>query len=166
MPTDLSSDVVLALVLAALWLVGGLIAVVQLRASRGRSLGTQLAHEPGARRMRWIALAVLVGAAIWVGLAGLPAATAGILIGLLVLGAVVNWVRPASGERECGSTGVRHSWHVLGFSDVSEWRLTGEHLRFRLFGEWTAAPLPEGQHEAVRTSLTAVAGDRESRFDR
>lgn len=164
MPFDLRPDVLLALALAALWVLAGLIGVLRLRAARGARLGERLGQQTGKPLGRMLILGALVAALVAVLLAewepGLQAAVGG----LLVASALLTWLRPGAADRECGTEGVRHSWYVIGFREVAEWRLTGEHLRFRLFGEWTAAPLPEIEHPRVRQNLESVAADRESRF--
>ena len=48
------------------------------------------------------------------------------------------------------------------FAELEEWRLTGDHLRFRLFGIWTSAPLPRPDQAAIRTALEREAAERES----
>lgn len=164
MPFDLRPDVLLALSLAALWVLAGLFGVLRLRTARGSRMGERLAHQSGQARGRWLILGVLAAALVAVVLADWEPALQGVTAALLAAAALLTWLRPGAEERECGTEGVRHSWYVLGFSQVAEWRLTGEHLRFRLFGEWTAAPLPENEQPRVRQVLESVAADRESRF--
>ncbi|MHC4377364.1 MAG: hypothetical protein ACYS26_12250 [Planctomycetota bacterium] len=164
MPFDLRPDVLLALALAALWVLAGLFGVLRLRSARGARLGDRLGQQTGKPLGRVLILGALAAALVTVVLADWEPALQAVVGGLLVVAALLTWLRPSSDERECGTEGVRHSWYVIGFREVAEWRLTGEHLRFRLFGEWTAAPLPENEHPRVRQNLESVAADRESRF--
>jgi hypothetical protein len=59
---------------------------------------------------------------------------------------------------------VQRGWHARRLEELEEWRLTGEHLRFRLFGEWTAVPLAPEHHAAMRARLVACCAERESPF--
>jgi heme exporter protein D len=73
-------------------------------------------------------------------------------------------VAPAETDRVLAQKGVRIGYHVRRFAVLEEWRLTGEHLRVRLFGEWTALPVPPAHQEQLRKQLEAEAPERESRF--
>ena len=73
-------------------------------------------------------------------------------------------LRPASADRICGTKGVRRGWYVRSFEQLEEWRLTGDHLRFRLRGEWEAVPLAAARHDEFGQRLRAAAPDRESSF--
>jgi len=86
---------------------------------------------------------------------------AGVLI-ILSMAAVV--LAPHPGDGACGTEGVRSgSWsHTYG--DLEEWRLTGDHFRFRFGGVWRAVGIPSGLHDEVRGRLEALAEERESRF--
>jgi len=53
---------------------------------------------------------------------------------------------------------------VRRFEDLEEWRLTGDHLRWKLFGEWQACEVPSAESESLRTKLEQLIPDRESRF--
>jgi hypothetical protein len=164
MPFELRPDVLLALVLATVWVAAGLLGVLRLRSARGKRLGDSLGRQAGKPHGRWLTLAALSAALVAVALSDWePALQVGVG-GLLVAAGLLTALRPGSADRECGSAGLRHSWYVLEFERLTEWRLTGEHLRFRLFGEWSAAPLPENEHPRVRQTLESVAPDRESRF--
>lgn len=71
---------------------------------------------------------------------------------------------PAPGERACGEQGVRSGWELCALGELREWRLTGDHLRFRGAGEWSAVDLPRELHEAMRARLESACPGRESRF--
>lgn len=77
--------------------------------------------------------------------------------------AAVVLARPAGG-RACGARGVRSGSWSHAYGDLEEWRLTGDHLRFRVGAVWRAAALPRGLHPEVREVLVALVGERESRF--
>jgi hypothetical protein len=86
---------------------------------------------------------------------------------VLVLGlsaAIVLWT-PGFHDAVCGEEGVQRGWHARRFEELEEWRLIGDHLRFRLFGEWTSVPLPANDQPRIREKLLAIAPTRESRFN-
>lgn len=83
---------------------------------------------------------------------------------LLGICGAIQVYRPDFSDQICGDRGVRYGWYLRRFEDFEEWRLTGEHLRFRLFGIWRAVPLPPERHEAFRPLLEEKAPGRESRF--
>ena len=164
MPFDLRPDVLLALALSALWVGGGIAAILRMRAARSARMGDRLGYQSGKPLGRLLVYVLLAAALIAVVVSDIDPNLQVALGMLLAAATAMTYFRPSAADRECGTDGVRHSWYVVGFGDVAEWRLTGEHLRFRLFGEWTAAPLPESEHPRVRQSLESVAADRESRF--
>jgi len=82
----------------------------------------------------------------------------------LMLGILLAWITPGSNDAVLGEDGVRRGWSARRFQDLEEWRLTGEHLRFRLEGEWTAVPCPPAQQARVREMLIAANAAGESRF--
>jgi hypothetical protein len=121
------------------------------------------------RRMAW-RYAFLAGVAL-IGLgcllveapipsAQLPAAA------VLGLSAALLALQPGFADSRCGERGVQIGWHALRYEDLPEWRLTGDHLRWRLGEIWVACDLPVAQHEAMRTKLEQLAPGRESRFSR
>jgi hypothetical protein len=152
--------------LAAALLLVGLALALRLRLAERRVIGEVVGVERGGRLGRWATSALLVAAAAVVltqaGEGG-PQGRAPEL-GLLAGALLFTWLRPAAGDRVCGTTGVRHGWDLRTFAQLEEWRLLNEHLRFRLYGEWSAAPLPTSRHGEFRGVLVAVAAERESGF--
>lgn len=71
---------------------------------------------------------------------------------------------PSSKTAILGVGGVQRGWHARRFEALEEWRLTGDHLRFRLFGEWTSVPCPQEHQVALRAKLTDLVPERESPF--
>jgi hypothetical protein len=71
---------------------------------------------------------------------------------------------PSADTAILGIGGVQRGWHARRFESLEEWRLTGDHLRFRLFGEWTSVPCPAERQAEIRAKLHEVAPDRESPF--
>ena len=82
----------------------------------------------------------------------------------LSLGAVALAQPPDGGA--CGVEGVRCGSWAHAYTEFEEWRLSGEHLRFRVGEVWRAVALPVELHGEVREQLEALAGGRESRFTR
>lgn len=85
---------------------------------------------------------------------------------LLCLGCALLLVftTPTSRTAVLGEGGVQRGWHARRFEALEEWRLTGDHLRFRLFGEWTSVPCPPDHQAALRAKLVQLVPDRESPF--
>ncbi len=85
---------------------------------------------------------------------------------LLCLGCALLLVftTPTSRTAVLGEGGVQRGWHARRFESLEEWRLTGDHLRFRLFGEWTSVPCPPDHQAALRAKLVQLVPERESPF--
>ncbi len=137
-----------------------------LRARQARTCGRILdRHRPAfAGRLLTLVLAAAAGvAALW--LEGVEAD--GARLHLLAASAstlLLGLVRPSAADALCGERGLRRGWDLVGFEELVEWRLIGEHLRFRLRGEWNAVPLAPDHHADVRRRLVELAGARESVF--
>lgn len=115
------------------------------------------------RRRVWVRRALIAGVAAVapaVVLAGesFPRAAA---LAVLALAAVGLALAPGFQDSELGEHGVRRGWHARRFDELEEWRLIGDHLRWRLFGVWVASDWPMARHEELRPKLSA---ERESRF--
>ena len=149
--------------LTQLMLAGALLATVAtLWRSRG-CVGRALVAERASALVRcaWIGLpvAIAVFAVLTRGEVPLPA-TLGVLAGSALLCAL----RPAFADSVYGERGVRSGWHARSFERIEEWRLAGEHLRWKLGSEWFACRVPVEMQPALREKLTALAPERESRF--
>jgi hypothetical protein len=153
-----------------LWIFAGVLVAVDVflfawsRRSSAR-VGT-VRHAARRNRQRWLAafgLALLAGLVL-----AAPGETDGFERGpaLLVLSAAAALVAlcPASGESVYGELGVRRGWHARRFDELEEWRLMGEHLRWKLRGEWISSQVPPAEHEALRAKLVGLCPERESRF--
>ncbi|MEM7307395.1 MAG: hypothetical protein AAF682_12030 [Planctomycetota bacterium] len=150
----LVAQVVLALA------VGASIAV---RLRERRILGVVVAQElagPGPRVLGALVILAGLGAAI--------AARGEIGLGysLPPLGLALMFValRPGTADRVCGRDGVRRGWYVRALEELDEWRITGDHLRFRVRGQWEAVPLAAAEQASFETRLRDAIPDRESPF--
>jgi hypothetical protein len=85
-------------------------------------------------------------------------------LALLALSAVLVALTPVRGDTAVGSRGARDGWEAARFAELEEWRLTGEHLRWRTDGEWLASSAPPERQAALREALERAAPERESRF--
>jgi len=146
------------------------------RSMSRRRLGRVLHAERGSKRARVLYVGVGCVALFLVLLSGLgvmatgawaiPGYAAAYLIAsvlvVLSVAAVVLATHPRDGA--CGTEGVRSGSWSHAYGDLEEWRLTGDHLRFRFGGVWRAVALPGALHDEVRGRLEALAGERESRF--
>ena len=151
------------LTLALPWFVAALVAVLVARARATSAVGETIASDrPQLALRRWVLIVPQTAALLLALTLGgeLSVATAE----LLALGALVAWLSPGFHDAVCGSTGVQRGWHARRFEDLEEWRLAGDHLRFRLFGEWTSVPLPVEDQVRVREVLARVNPKRESVF--
>ena len=146
-------------------LVVGLLLVLRSRSREADRLGTVLTRERGARGPRIAVAVVLLAAAALRLLADGGLAPLWLDLSMVGLGLALTWIHPAPSDRTCGERGVRAGWTVLAFAEFAEWRLTGDHLRFRAAdGEWQAVGLPAERHAALRARLESDAAGRESRF--
>jgi hypothetical protein len=121
------------------------------------------------RRMAWryafLAGVALIGLALLLVEVPVPAAKVpGAAV--LALSAALLALQPGFADSRCGERGVQIGWHARGYEDLPEWRLTGDHLRWRLGEIWVACDLPVARHAELRTRLEELAPGRESRFSR
>jgi len=84
---------------------------------------------------------------------------------LVVVGLLVNLLRPREFDRVTGTEGVRAGWNSRRYEELEEWRITGDHLRFKLFGQWTATPLAVDAQAPIQARLRECAPERESAFN-
>lgn len=158
-PEDLAALVLLAAPLLGLGLAVAIAVVGRARATVGPVLA---AERPGRRWRRGALLLLHLGAfALVLALGDLPPAPIALV---LALGAAISLLLPGFGDAVLGEHGVQRGLHARRFEDIEEWRLTGDHLRFRLFGEWTSVPLAPEHHAAMRARLVAACPERESPF--
>ena len=136
--------------------------VFLLRARRRAVIGEERFVQRGPRSVSLVLLAALL--AVFLVALSTPTEHRTLTLTLLVAATGVLWLQPRPDDGAFGALGVRHGWSARRFEDLEEWRLTGDHLRFRLRGEWVAVDLPRGEHASVRALLSGKCGDRESRF--
>ena len=153
----------------ALWFAFALVTLVfllSLVALRRRSLavGPVIARQAraslGLRVSLTIACVLGVGVALhWdeLGVGPLVLATL-----LLATGTLAS--SPSERDACVGETGVAGGWSSRSFRELEEWRLTGEHLRWRVGPRWLACCVPVERQAALRERLAAACGDRESPF--
>lgn len=146
-------------------LIVGVLAVATIRARNRRTVGSVLAEElPGRARRTWGTSALLLSipaAILWAGADARVLAFAGLL---LVPSLALVWFGTGFQDAILGDLGVQRGWHALRFEELEEWRLAGDHLRFRLHGEWTSVPCPPGRQPALRSALERLNPARESPF--
>lgn len=159
--SELAPALWMGLVLAAL----ALLRTVWLLRTASARVGPLLhAEEPRslarALRLALVSAALVALAVTWTE-QGEGALACSALVGVLAL---LAWITPSSFSQRVGQHGVRRGFDVRRFEELEEWRLSGEHLRWKLDGEWTACRLPTEQHAALREKLVALVPSRESRF--
>ena len=158
-----ASGPVIGLLVATTLLFGALIATVVVTTRARMQVGAVIAQDRSGTGLRRGVFALLhIALAVWIAAAGvlplLPALSCVAASMLLVL------VTPGPNDSESGETGVSRGWYGRRYAELEEWRLSGVHLRFRLFGEWTSAPMPACEHTRLREKLLTECPDRESRF--
>ncbi len=126
-------------------------------------LGAVIATDRRSETRRRILLAILIaGVLAWTmldrGVWLVPV--------LLALGSAMLLIltTPSAATAILGVGGVQRGWHARRFESLEEWRLTGDHLRFRLFGEWTSVPCPQARQAEIRARLVELVPERESPF--
>ena len=149
----------------ALALVTANLGLTLWRARLRRTTGPARLLSMPKRKPRRLYLAAIAVVGLLLFTTGLPIA---LPPALLVLVAALLLVLRVPGERDSvlGTQGVQYGWHARRFADLEEWRLTGDHLRWRLFGEWVASDAPAALHADLRGQLSAANPERESRFQR
>lgn len=126
--------------------------------------GSRLEAQEEGRGWRWFVLALLLAAAALRFLAEGAWMPLPVDLALLLAAGVLVWLRPGFHDAVTCERGVRSGWDVVPFGEFEEWRLVGDHLRFRWGGEWRAAPLELSRHGSIRPALESAAPGRESRF--
>jgi hypothetical protein len=120
------------------------------RARNGRKIGKVL-FLARPRRLRSFARGGLFLIAACVLVSGsLPRLPA---VSVLALSGLLSFLYPARRDSVLGESGVQAGWYARGFSEIEEWRLVGQHLRWRLRGEWVASVAPLELHERLRALL-------------
>jgi hypothetical protein len=119
--------------------------------------------ERPRRRLRLVFLvgALAAGGLVTSGGHGVPLAPA--LLALAMV-AVLALLTPGFRDSVYGERGVRYGWYARRYEQLEEWRLTGEHLRWKLYGEWVSSRVPTAEHPELRTKLERLAPGRESGF--
>jgi hypothetical protein len=86
-----------------------------------------------------------------------PQTLAMLALSIALIGASPGFQDSAWGER-----GVQRGWYARRLEDLEAWRLIGEHLRWKLFGDWVATDVPETEHAALRLELEKLAPGKEA----
>ena len=152
----------MSLLTAGLSLAGGLAAALSHRARALRVVGAPLHRSERGTHLRGLGalFLVLVALATRAGSGDAPPWALPILAATLVC----TWLLPQESEFVYGEGGLSVGWTIVGWSDLEEWRMTGEHLRFRLNGRWRALPIPAAKREELRAILEEKSAAAESPF--
>ena len=152
-----------------LWWSAGCAGVSCVVHARGRlqarqCVGEELCSAKGSMAWVYAYQGLAVGVLAWVlSLGALPWLPVMLLLALS-LGAIT--LSFSAGDQICGTHGVRSGVWALSYSDLEEWRLTGEHLRFRYGGVWRAVMIPAELQGPLRSRLEEIPESPESRFKR
>jgi hypothetical protein len=131
---------------------------------RGRVVGAPLARETGPALFRrlWITFACVV--CVGVVLHWNEFEIGPLVLATALLAAAALALSPSERDACVGERGVARGWDARTFPELEEWRLTGEHLRWRIGMRWMACHVPVAEHAALRERLAASCGERESQF--
>ena len=138
--------------------------IAVLRETHGAlTLGRVIKRVRPGRPRRW--LAVLGMALIAGGITiGPTEVSPGFAFSVLSTAALMLLFTSGLRDSALAENGVRAGWYVRRFKDLEEWRLTGDHLRWKLRDEWQACEVPPAERESLRAKLEQLIPDRESRF--
>jgi hypothetical protein len=139
-----------------------LVCALFLRARREALVG-ELLHAHTAPRL-WRALGLLLGLAVILLVLAVDPRLGTFAALLLIPAGGAWWLAPATHDQRCGLRGVQYGWRARSLAELDAWRLTGEHLRFRLGPTWLAVAVPRPLHDSLRTRLEATCPDAESSF--
>jgi hypothetical protein len=161
--TNLDAQLSAALFVPSAIVWTALCVVLVLRTRSRATTGSTRHQDLPWRFARRLALAIpLALVAGWALQSGLLPATGTLLLVVPALCLVV--AMPGRLDAILGEQGVARGFEARRFEDLEEWRLTGDHLRWKLHGEWTSSPCPAAEHDAWRRLLEARCGAAESRF--
>jgi hypothetical protein len=160
---DLANSTMYSLAAALVMLSAAVVAAAVVLARERKLAGRQVHSERPGRARRAVALtaAAVAFAAVVARTGDGPAALA---IAVLALAAALFAFAPSLHDSVLGENGVRRGWHVRSFAELEEWRLTGDHLRWKLHGEWQACRVPRERSDALRRRLCELCPTRESAF--
>ncbi|HTF90988.1 MAG TPA: hypothetical protein VK843_21415 [Planctomycetota bacterium] len=149
-----------------LWLTAGLLVaslvLVLVWQSVNRSrLGRTRFRVRRRRRARVALILAAVALSIAV-VAGSEIGREPVTVAVLILSITLIAVCPGFQDSVWGEQGVQRGWYARRLEDLEAWRLIGEHLRWKLFGEWVATDVPIAEHAALRQELEKRAPGRES----
>ncbi len=149
--------------LQALLLALALVSAVRVRAGQRAVLGRILLAQRSRGKLRWAAWIVLALVTVLaVSYRETFAGVQDLAFAGLGAAALLVWLQPSPRDSALGEDGVQRGWHARSFRDLEEWRLTGDHLRWRLFGQWISTDVPAAMHPQVREKLLAICPDKES----
>ncbi len=133
--------------------------------ARSRARTGPVVHAVLRRRGARMALLAGVGlVALLVALAGESTIRIWPALAVLALAALLLARSPSFRDSVLGDGGVQLGWHARRFEELEEWRLVGEHLRWKLFGTWVACDAPAMLHANLRAKLGQLCPERETRF--
>jgi len=162
MPESPPFELLVLILLAQMIVIVGLAVVARVRAARDPRIGKPYLLIQDSRRVKPALLAVQTGLLIITLFADpfprMHAALA--LLGAMLL----TWLAPGIDDRACGEDGVYRGWYGRRYDELEEWRLTGDHLRYKLRGAWTSVEVPAGKRAHIRAILQESIPDRESSF--
>jgi hypothetical protein len=142
----------------------GIAAAVTVRRQATLYVGEVLHREsPAAVTQFRIAALVGVGAALSCALAS-GELSLGLSLPTLALTTLLIWLLPVAAAGQIGRFGVQKGWAVHGHNELQEWRLTGEHFRFRVDDRWFALALPASRHALLEAELELHAPERRSSY--
>jgi hypothetical protein len=149
------------LVIAASLLAADLLAtLVWMR--RNRAKVGRVLHRVRRRRTTRAVIVALVAGAAGIAVVARDQVPLSVALVVLALAGLVLAISPGFLDTAYGELGVQRGWHARRFEELEEWRLIGQHLRWRLFGEWVATDVPVEFHPELRAKLERLGPESES----
>jgi len=159
---DLDAFLSWTLRVAALEAVAAFLFVTLVRLTNRRHTGSERVQHRAPRlgsRLLLVPLALLLFLVLRVEPPETPS-----LLALLVASGACLWIQPRRADEARGSAGVQVGWRARRYEQLEEWRLTGDHLRFRLGGAWVAVGVPREAQAELRDRLESACPEQESAF--
>jgi len=138
------------LVLCGLLQAGAVLFCARRAADAQDRIGTPVHVVAPSRGKRLFADVLLIAVTIAALLGPVPGWPA---LLVLVQALLLARLLPATEDSVLGERGVRSGWESRAFGELEEWLLVGEHLRWRLRGEWYACAAPAALHPGLRGKL-------------
>ncbi|MFT7487015.1 MAG: hypothetical protein ACI9F9_002873 [Candidatus Paceibacteria bacterium] len=147
---------------AAIQMVLSLVCLLALGHKHRRTVGALLLVQRPSTRMVFYMLPLAL--ALFIASLRVGGAESSLLLVTVMASSACLWLWYQAQGAHLGALGARIGWRSRRFEDFEEWRLTGQHARFCLGGQWLALDVSGAQQASLRKQLEACCPERESAF--